>query len=456
MAVVNRRRSERGAATLETVGVAIIAAIVVTSLLLAATPQGRYMGDTMSYWICQVVSAGEGGCTPPTAPVDTHVPTEPCVTNQEGNESTVGGSGLAFTTEAGKRIEVAQMSNGEYKVTISDSATAGVSTGVGGGITVTVDDKKYGGEAEASADASINLTQGDVYYTDKDGLSQLMKALTHDQVKDVIAGGNMLMKFAVDQVSKRAGIGEQMPEPDETFTEGGVSFNAKAVATGGDVHAAAGIYGTKALGSSKNRDGTRTVYLKTTVKGEAGLQSLGFDTKADNKFVNMDLSGEVEVVNAVTFDSSGNMIEVEASVTKTGSASGVVAALFNGSGDDPVDGVTLHRATLPLDSQANKDAANNYLLSVGVQNLNGWTNPLLEAVGVNTNENFFQAAMDRGQVTKQHYDVESNTKFALDASVKYGIEWFGISGSESEDSMDLEDARYWDGTDWVEWEACAA
>jgi len=43
----------------------------------------------------------------------------------------------------------------------------------------------------------------------------------------------------------------------------------------------------------------------------------------------------------------------------------------------------------------------------------------------------------------------------VDASAELGVE-LGVSASVEEDSMQITDASYWDGTRWVEWEACSA
>ncbi|WP_110240374.1 hypothetical protein [Nocardioides gilvus] len=456
MAIAMRRRSERGAATVETTGVVIIAALLVGSLLLAVTPQARIMGETVSYWICQVVTVGQGGCTPPSKAPDTHKPTEPCVTGQRAVERNEKVSVIVVTMEDGQRIELSRMSNGEYRVTVTDTEGVGLETGAGAGVTVTVADKKIGAEATMGAGASLNLEAGDVYYTDSAGLSDLMSALTHDQVKDMVVGESGPIRWVVDEASKRTGIGKQMPEPDETYGKGGISLNAGAVASAGPVNASAGIDGAVSLGSSKNRDGSRTAYVQSTVKGEAGLQSLGFDTEGDPEFQGLDLSGEVDVVNAVTFDSSGNMVNMEASVAMSGTASGVAAALFK-EGLDPslgnsASGATVYKANLAINSQADKDVVNNYLLSMGLATVDSYVNPERT---VNAQLNFFNAVSDRGQMTKVHYDIESSTPLAVDASLELGIE-LGVSSSVTTDSMSVDDAQYWDGAEWVVWEECAA
>ena len=45
--------------------------------------------------------------------------------------------------------------------------------------------------------------------------------------------------------------------------------------------------------------------------------------------------------------------------------------------------------------------------------------------------------------------------FGIDAAAELGIQ-VGVEASVEEDSMQIVDAQYWDGTQWVEWEACSA
>lgn len=450
---------ESGAATLELTGVTIIAAVLVVALLTAVMPQARIMGETYSYWICKVVTFGQGSCTPPSTSPEAHQPTEPCVLTANGVERNEKISVIVFTASDGRRIEVARLSNGEYRLIVTDTGGAGLETGVGGGLSITVNDRTVGGTAAASAGVSLDLKAGQVYYTDADGLPDLMDALMQDQIKDTVAGDSGPVRWLADRATDLIGVSNDLPDPDEVYAEGGISLNASAEATGLTDSAKAGIGVSEMLGTRTNRNGTTTVYLKTTVQGEAGLQSLGFDTEGDPQFQGAKLEGKIEVVNAVTFDDKGNMVNVQATAVASGTSSGIASALFGGEADpalaNQVSRARIYQATLPIKDSTDQDVANQYLLAVGVGSLGAWVNPALPLASIPGHLNFFHAAMDRGTVTQQDYDTNSNTVFGVDASGKLGVE-LGYSGSVKEDSMNITDAQYWDGAQWVDWEECAA
>lgn len=456
---VDRRRHERGAATLETTGVTIIAATLVLGLMLAALPQGKIISETFSYWVCQVVTMGQGGCTPPSSSAEAHKPTDPCVLTQDGVERNQKLSVLVVTAEDGRRIEIQKLSNGEYRVTVTDSEGTGAEVGVGGGLSVTVNDTTVGGSATAEAGASIDIKDGDVYYADDESMPDLMDALLQDQIKDTVAGEDGPIRWITDQATDIVGVSNDLPDPDETYAEGGISLNASAEATSLTDHAEAGISESVLLGTRSNRDGTTTVYVKAKVSGEAGLQSLGVDTEGNPQFQGAKLEGSAEVVTAVTFDSEGNMVKVSATATAAGSSAGVASALFGGSADADLGNqegeLRIYQATLPLEDDADRDAANQFLLAQGVGALGGWSNPLLGVPGMIATQNFMDAAKDRGTLTQQDYNTSSNTVFGVDAEGKLGIE-LGVSASVSEDSMETTGAQYWDGTQWVDWEECSA
>lgn len=452
------RRPERGAATLETTGVAIIAAMLVLALMVAALPQGTRISETFSYWVCQVVTAGQGSCTPPSSTPESREPTEPCVLTQDGVERNQKISVIVVTAEDGRRIEIQKLSNGEYRVTVTDSSGAGAEVGVGGGLTVTVNDTTVGGSAAASAGASIDIRSGDVYYADDDDIGGLMDALMQDQVKDVVAGEGGPIRWLADQATNLAGISNDLPEADEVYAEGGISLNASAEATALTDNAAAGVSASQMLGTRTNRDGTVTVYLQSEVTGEAGLQSLGVDTEG-LQFQGGKLEGSAQVVTAVTFDAQGNMVQVSATTTAAGSSSGVASALFGGSADADLGNqeseLRIYQATLDTNTPANQAAANQFLLAQGVSTLGGWSNPALTVVGALGTASFLQTALDSGTVTQQDYETNDNTVFAVDASGKLGIE-LGVSADVRTDSMTTTGAQYWDGTQWADWEACSA
>ncbi len=453
------RRRERGAATLETTGVTIIAAMLVVGLIVSATPQARIIGETFSYYVCQVVTLGQGGCTPPSSSPEAHKPTDPCVVTQDGVERNAKVSVLVVTASDGRRIEIQRLSNGEYRVTVTDTGGAGAEVGVGGGLTVTIADTTVGGSATANAGASLDIKDGDVYYTDKDGIDDLMNALLQDQVKDATVGDSGPIRWVTDQATDLVGIGHDLPDPDETYAEGGVSLNASAQATALTDSANAGISESALLGVRHTHNGSTTVYLTTTVSGEAGLQGLGIDTEGNPQFQGAKLEGKLQVVTAVTLDSEGNMTQVQATASAGGTSTGLATALFGGSGDaawtNQQSGLHVWQATLPIKDAADQTTASQFLLAQGVGSLGAWTNPLLGTAAAIGTQNFFDAVRSHGTLTQQTYGTNSSTVFGVDAALELGVE-VGVSGNVETDSMTTTGAQYWDGSQWVDWEECAA
>lgn len=436
----------------------IVAALVVVGLLVAALPQGRIVGESFAYAICQVVTFGQGGCAPPSTSPEAHVPTEPCVVSQNGIERNQKVSVVVVTAEDGRRIEIAELSNGEYRVTVTDSESGGVEVGVGGGVSLTVNDTTVGGSATANAGASLDIQAGEVYYADGDNIDSLMDALLQDQIKDTVVGEGGPIRWVTDGVGDLIGVNNDLPEPDEVYAEGGISLNASAEATGVFQSGSAGVEVAEVLGTRTNRDGTVTVYLTASVEGEVGLQSLGIDTSGP-EYQGLSLEGSAEVMTAVTFDSKGNMVSVSATAATSGSSSGITSALFGGELDpsmsNTVSSTTIFQANLDLEDDGDRTVANQFLLAQGVGALGGYTNPLVAAGGAYATSSFFQAAADRGTITQQSYDTSASTVFGFDASGKLGIE-LGVSADVKQDSMEITEAEYWDGAQWVDWEECAA
>lgn len=451
-----RTRDERGAATLETVGMTIVAALIAVGVLLAALPQGTIIAETFAYHVCQVVTFGQGGCTPPSTSPEAHEPDDPCVVSQDGWEAALGGGALFFTIEGGKRVEVQRLSNGDYEVTVLDSGGAGVTAGLGGGLGLTVADHGAGVEATADASAGLVFQGGTTYTTDEDHVDDLVKALIEDQVKNSTVGHGPI-RWGVDLVEDVAGVGYDLPDPSSVQIEGGITVDASAEAQGIVGSGNAGISATKVLGMTVNSDGTKTIYVSTTVSGEAGLESLGIDTSGVG-YDGASLDGELQVVNELTFDSNWNMTDFSVTASSNGASHGLAAALFGGdvdtSMDNEVANTTVWSTSLPIQSDGDRAIVNNYLATVGVAGIADWSNPLHGLPQLPTSANFFDAAQDRGTTTQLEYDTDSDTWLAASGEVEVGAV-LGIEGEISSDSMQVTDAKYWDGSQWVPWEGCS-
>lgn len=434
----------------------IVAALLAGAVAIAALPQGRILGETFSYAVCQVVTLGQGPCEAPSTSPEAHKPDEPCVVTQDGIEAKAELSVLFFTTSDGRRVEVQELSNGEYRVTVSDSQSGGVEAGVGGGLTVSVGDDTYGASASAEAGAALQVTNGDVYYTDEEGLQGLLDAITQDQIKDAVVGDSGPIRWVTDGLSDLTGIADDdLPDADETYAEGGISLNASAEATGLTAEAHAGIEEAVALGVRQNRDGTTTVYLTAEVAGEAGFEALGVGTDGSIGRNGASLEGSVQIVEALTFDSEGNLVNYSSTAIAQGEANGLAAAIFNGQVDttsgNEASGYRIYQSSLDIKSEADERIVAEHLLALGVTAVNGWMAPLFP--GGPSVGNFYQTARDRGTVTMTDYDADSST-YGIKAEGKLGVE-LGAGVEVSTETLSVTGAQYWDGTQWVDWEECS-
>ncbi|WP_427384239.1 hypothetical protein [Janibacter sp. G56] len=440
----------------------LIAAFLVGALVLALT-QATPLAPKVRDAVCLIVTFGQGNCDSAgdTGAQPKPEPTTPCTTTSNTTTSKTKAAILFVTLENGRKVQVEALSDGSYRVTASEGEGVGAEVGVGGGIKLTVNDNSYGGSASANAGVGLRIDDGEVWNVKDAGeLKSLLSGLAGDQVKDGLVGGSGPVRWVTDKVDSALGITTPVPEADENFTQGGFSVNASAEATGVEDAASAGGTASEALGVRTGADGSKTYYVQTTVEGEAGLRKLNIDP-AGIRNEGGKVEGKMSVITAVTYDSEGNMTQVETTTSGAGSSAGYANAAFGGDVDaDLANGqgsAFVYRSTLPTDTDANRDVANAYLLSVGVQHVGTWTNPAISAAAsVATYQptmNFFAAARDRGTMTQQTYDFNANTPFALDAAGKVVIE-VGVSGEVKTESMDITSATYWDGTRMAPWTGC--
>ncbi|MGE9808361.1 hypothetical protein [Janibacter sp. G1551] len=455
-------RREAGAASLESVGLVLIAAFLVGAMVLALT-QATPLAPKVRDAVCLIVTFGQGSCDSAgdTGAQPKPEPTTPCTTQSNSTSSKRTSSVVFVTLENGRKVQVESLSDGTYRVTASEGAGAGGEVGVGGGVRLTINDTSYGVSASANAGAGLTLDDGQVWNVrDAGELRTLFQGLSGDLVKDELVGRSGPIRWVADQVDGALGITTPVPSADETFTQGGFSVNASAEATGISVAGSAGVSASEALGIRTGADGSRTYYVRNTVEGEAGLRSLNISPEGIRNEGGK-VEGTMTVVTAVTYDSEGNMTNVETTASGAGSSAGFANAAFGGEVDPALANgqgqAFVYRSSLPTNTQANRDVANAYLLSVGVQHVGTWTNPAIGAAAtaatIQPTMNFFAAARDRGTMTQQSYDFNSNTPFALDAAGKVVIE-IGVSGEVKTESMDITSATYWDGTRMAPWTGC--
>ena len=435
------RRDERGQGSLESVGVVILAAILVmatTGVIIQSSPSIR---GEVGYRICQVVNVvGGGDCAPPD-PVRTQedrVPDEPCVVGSElGDVEVTGSFGVSVT--AGKSFLVEELSDGTYKITEVDLAKVGIGVGPGVDVSLTLDGKKYGAAASATADALIAAKKGKTWYADdEDGARTIMEGILADQILDQVApeipgpedipvikeipflgdipGPPNPVRAALEQLI------EGTPDPDEQFVEGGIEGNAQASASEIVIGAGGKVKVGGYLGGKETPDGY-VAYYKQAASAEVWGAVMGRDATA--------LAGG-EMLFEVTLDRDGKptSVTLTTGVTLDADAQGEVTTT-----DDQT--YTETKMTVPLTGDPLRDAG--ILSAVG-------GNPLAMVT-------FVQAAKDDGTITRNSYSQDPN-EYGLTLMGEPIFGDFGASVSGNFTTRELQDAKYWDGTGFADRPDC--
>lgn len=423
---LSARRGERGQGSLETVGVIVLASILVlatTGAVVQASPQVR---DEVSYRICQIASIASGGSC--EDPGDVEVPTpeerlpdDPCLTSSMSTEGSVGGSFTFFTGNAGKKYMVEEMSDGSFKVTEVDSGGLGVTAGVGAENTVTIDGVDYGYGASADASALLAGEKGNTWYAgDEDELEDLMNTMTKGKVVDAVTPKKIL-GFIPNPINGAAKdlVGGDLPDPDEQFIEGGIEGDAGASATAIVAGAGADVSLGGYLGGKRTPDGY-TAYYRTELEGSAfGTLYVGEGT----------LNGKVDGLIEINTDSSGKPTSVKVTSGMAGKAD-----LQYTTQSDAVE-YTEVVVEVPLTGDVTEDASTLAMLS----------SPL-------TADDFVREAQERGTVTRTVYEDDSNT-YGYSGEIGLGPK-VGIDISGDLTMRDMTEASYWDGTSMVDRPDC--
>jgi hypothetical protein len=416
-----RRRAERGQGSLESVGIILLAAILVGSVVGLVVQTSPSLRDEVSYRICQIIHVFDGGgCEAPSEPrtADDRVPEEPCMANSESISAEATAS-VVVTVRRGYSFLIEEMSDGTYKVTRVDDF--GVGTGVGPGIDVslTIDGKKYGVTAIASADAMLAGKMGETWYADdEDGANDIIKDIIANDVVDEVApevtvGGvlgtpEVTIPNPVNRAIK-AFIGDP-GDSDESFVEGGLEGSAGATLSGITASAGATVDAEQYLGAKETPDGY-TAYFRTELNGEAYGAVIGEDATA---------TAGGEVLTELVFDDDGTPKSIKMTT-------GVTLDAETDAGLEDDQSYTETSVEVPLSGDPRQDAP-LYAALTG--------NPVAVA-------NLVDEAKEDGYMTQNVYSQDPNS---------YGINLGGsllgeYGGSVSGDvtTRELQDALYWDG-----------
>ncbi|MGH3459342.1 hypothetical protein [Aeromicrobium sp.] len=428
MGLRTTRRNERGQGSLETVGVVVLAAILVVATVGVVTQASPTVKAEIGYRICQIANVrGGGGCEEPGA-VRTQadrVPDDPCMSTSDQGTVEVTAAFVASVT-AGKQFLIEQMSDGTYKVTEVDLGNVGVGVGPGVDVSLTLDGKKYGVTAVATADALLTGKKGKTWYADdEDGAHDVVEGLMADQVIDAVAP-EVDIPFLPDPPNPiREGLEALIggtPDPDEEFVEGGLEGNAGASASGITAGAGGEAKVGGYLGGKKTPDGFVAYYKQQASAGVWGAV-MGQDAAA--------LAGG-EALYEVNMDSDGKPTSVKMTigVTLDADAQGEVTT----ADDQNYTETTLE---VPLTGDAGKDAK---ILAAATGN------PLAM-------RNFVDEAKDTGTITQNEYSQDPNT-YGINVMGEPILGDFGASAKVDFTNRQLQNARYWDGQSFADRPDC--
>ncbi|PWJ26401.1 hypothetical protein ATK17_2563 [Branchiibius hedensis] len=411
-------RRERGALSLESAGLIFLAALLVGAITVAITHSN--VGGRVADLVCTVLTGGQGSCSAgegSSAP-DAHVPTEPCTAAAEGYE--VSGEVAAGVSAGGnKKVSIERLSNGQYAVNVTSGGTVGVAGGVGWDASVNVNGSGYGWDIGADANARL---QGGVTQTylvnSKSQAEDIRNWSIYQDSRDALLNSTGTgwashipgVTWASDTVAEWAGL-KQPPTPDSTMVYGGASADASAHDTLGVGQLSASGSVDAVLGVRTNSDGSYVIVGRAsagaTAAASAAWKSASFDPNAT-------------ALIEGSYDKNHNLTSVK----------------FTGTTGLGKEDSTINSWTLPVKSEADRQAANDVLYNVNPATWSG----------------FFNSAQDHGQVTRLTYhddgtDIEAKVggKFMADV---------GISGNLKLPHSKVTGAQYWDGQNFVTWAAC--
>lgn len=466
---MRRLRGERGAGTLESLGVVSIAAILVVALVAAMI--GFRYADHVAAAFCRVAAAIEGssGASCAVAPARTaedYVPPQPCVVSAQGGENSANIS-FVVTLEGGETWLVEELGDGSYRLTHQGDAGVSIGVGIGGGATITVDDTVYGGSAQASASVGLGLAGGETFYVDsEDAAMELLTQQRQDSTKDAIVGDSGPVRWVTDQVGGWFGDDQEGEnrEPDAWFVEGGVYGGGSAELAGGlpglngdaSAEAALEMY----LGTTQKSDGTSTDYLRAEMSADLGISGNGPNAQGYDTFFTAGAGGEMSAVVEIDRDENGEPVAMRV-VSAMGGHAESDTAYSQGGLDDDASSVTARTLQIPLETSADRDLAARFLQTTGVPYVPGVTDPSDITSAALTPDAFVQLATDMGEVAStrgyiytQEYTTSDSTDFALQVDAEMGAVT-GVGGGSVSNQLATTGYEYWNGQEMVERSGCS-
>ncbi len=334
---MRRWRDTAGQAAGEYVAlVALVAVVLALASGLTAGGIGGQLLAGLQRGLCRVADVQ---CPSPQRPRDE---LDPCPVERREEDERLGVTIAVAQFGRSGTLSLVQASDGGASVTLSDGGDAGLSVGVGARLRV--GDDAMG--ARLAADAGIAWSSGRSWsFPDVATARRFVgrygrKATIGGQLLDDVRGTCSLL---CDAIGWRPHA--ELPEPDETYSEAGVAGRLTAAFGSAD----GSIGGGGLLGRRRARDGSGTWYVKLGAQATAGLALPA---------VELDASGESEVVLGYELDAAGRPLALHASVAGALSADAELSLRTAGvTRAEGLGAVTELEATLDLRDPANRAAA---------------------------------------------------------------------------------------------------
>lgn len=412
-AVRGRLSGDRGAGTVEYLGGILFVGLLLSSLIMVATP----IGGQIAARLCEAV-----GTSCPAAPIvategPKAAPIRPC-TSQSDSGSVSFGLDIAFVKlGSGGEMTTERMSDGTYKVTLGGDVGAAAALSAGE-VKGSLEIGDYGGSLGAGADVQAGVFAGagaEYQFDTKEQADEFAdyveRMLIKEGVKGV-AGSAPLTGPAVGVdvagwlFDKVTGYSYTPPSPNASYFEGGISAGGSATAGVAVAGGNASIEGENALGFKIDHDtGDRTLYNRVTLDGVATADG----SMALTQLAGFPLQGT---------DGKGVRVSAQAPVTDA-NRSQVVAAL-GGLG------------VLAVQPGGPAVAQSTAVLAIMGQ------------------------ARSNGDITAEVLDVNSSNLLSFALGLKApAIGGLGIGMTSNTSSQTTTDAYFLGNNGWEDWTACA-
>jgi Flp pilus assembly pilin Flp len=478
-----RMDEERGAATVEYVGMIVVAAVLVASVLIVFSSSRGWIPERLKYAICQVVTFGQGGCQDPgtSAGPNPHKPTQACMRSdladlREGNVSVMN---IGLRNEGTVRVQ--EMSDGSY--TVSAQGVGGVGLTPKGGASASLE---WGGRTldsetiqEMTGGASTpgkhrmpapkdpmsgvkNGVQWDasVFVDGTAGLSWKLNEGDKDKLvsylkteRNLLSAGPYVGTAAMSVKGwwDKAFHRYEPPAPTDYYIKAGTKGNLRATSDMGLASVSASVEAAAVIGGRVNaKTGAVTIDYAVEVTAQAAAD-LGLTVaKAEAS-----ASGTVRVNLAVTSNRAGDPILVVAQGQAVGDASAKVTDLFGGGGAGPsVNGGRLFTASVSLNPAEVNTIASDLMHAVGIPTTGGGAVTQGQG-GYAALGTFVQASKDHGALTVQ--DLATDAATSLDAQLSSGGGYEVAAGvKNSTEATKMSNPRFLDKGIWNPWPECGS